>query len=50
MCMQCMAGAMAAGSAATGMRAWLAARGRRSRALTVVILGAGLIGAAVIGV
>jgi hypothetical protein len=55
MCMQCIAGAMAAGAAATGSRAWLVAHAgrwltrRRRRAITsaliaVSVLGAGLIG------
>jgi cytochrome c-type biogenesis protein CcmH/NrfF len=49
MCMQCVAGAMAAGASATGMRAWLVARfghlmtPGRKRALTVLLLGAGVI-------
>ncbi|MCU0258000.1 MAG: hypothetical protein MUC84_07145 [Solirubrobacteraceae bacterium] len=52
MCMQCMAGAMTAGAAATGMRAWLAARAprvltpRRMRAATVALLGAAFVLAA----
>lgn len=49
MCMQCMAGAMTAGAAATGSRAWLAAYAprwltpRRLRAVTVTLLGVALI-------
>ena len=49
MCMQCMAGAMTAGAAATGSRAWLAAYAprwltpRRLRAVTVTLLGAALL-------
>lgn len=44
MCMQCVAGAMAAGAAATGLRAWLGARSPRwltpgrMKATTVAIL------------
>jgi hypothetical protein len=55
MCMQCIAGAMAAGGAATGARAWLVARGGRwltagrKRAITVLLIGAGLLGAGLIG-
>lgn len=55
MCMQCMAGAMAAGAGATGMRAWLVARAplwlttRRRRLLTGGMLAAGLLGAGLIG-
>lgn len=49
MCMQCMAGAMTAGAAASGTRAWLAARAptwltpRRLRTVTVTLLGAALL-------
>lgn len=55
MCMQCMAGAMSAGAAATGMRAWLVARAprwltpRRRRALTGALLAGGVIAAGAIG-
>jgi hypothetical protein len=55
MCVQCIAGAMAAGAAATGTRAWLVAHaGRwltpgRRRALTGVLIVAGVLGAGVIG-
>ena len=55
MCMQCMAGAMAAGAGATGMRAWLVARAppwltaRRRTLLTGGVLAAGLLGAGLIG-
>jgi hypothetical protein len=55
MCVQCLAGAMTAGAAATGMRAWLAAHAghrltaRRKRALTVVLIVAGVLGAGVVG-
>lgn len=49
MCMQCMAGAMTAGAAASGCRAWLAAHAPRwmtaqhLRAVTVTLLGAALL-------
>jgi hypothetical protein len=55
MCVQCLAGAMAAGAAATGTRAWLAVHaGRwltpgRKRALTGVLITAGVLSAGVIG-
>lgn len=55
MCMQCMAGAMAAGAGATGMRAWLVARApqwltpRRLTLLTRGLIGAGVLGAALVG-
>lgn len=51
MCMQCMASAMAAGAAATGMRAWLAARSprwltpRRLKGATAAILTVGVLAA-----
>jgi hypothetical protein len=51
MCMQCMGTAMAAGAAATGMRAWLAVRSprwltpSRLKAATVAILTLGVIAA-----
>jgi hypothetical protein len=55
MCVQCIAGAMAAGAAATGTRAWLVAHagrwltaGRRG-VLTGVLIVAGVLGAGVIG-
>jgi hypothetical protein len=54
MCMQCMAGAMTAGVAATGARAWMAARWghlltpRRKRALTGVLVVGGVLAAGVI--
>jgi hypothetical protein len=55
MCMQCMAGAMAAGAGATGMRAWLVAHapvwltpGRR-RIATRALLAAGLVAASLVG-
>lgn len=49
MCMQCMAGAMTAGAAATGTRAWIAAHAprwltrRRLRTVTAALLGAALL-------
>ncbi len=49
MCVQCMAGAMTAGAAATGARAWLAAHAplwltpARLRAVTVTLLGGALL-------
>ena len=49
MCIQCMAGAMTAGAAATGLRAWLVVRfgplltPRRKRVLTAVLLGLGVL-------
>ena len=51
MCMQSAMGAMTAGTAATGLRAWLAVRApswltpARMRAATVVTLGAGVLAA-----
>jgi hypothetical protein len=53
MCMQCMAGAMTAGAAATGTRAYVAARrpswlsSVRLKRLTVCLLVVGVIGAGV---
>jgi hypothetical protein len=50
MCAQCMAGAATALTAATGIRAWLAARGfawltpPRMRAVTIALLVAGVVG------
>jgi hypothetical protein len=55
MCMQCIAGAMTAGAAATGTRSWLAARAGawltpgRKRALTGVLVTAGVLAAGVVG-
>jgi hypothetical protein len=55
MCMQCIAGAMTAGAAATGARAWIVAHaGRwltpaRRRALTGVLIATGVIGAGLVG-
>lgn len=54
MCMQCMATAMSAGAAATGIRAWLGARSfrwltpLRLRRITVALFAAGLIASAVV--
>lgn len=51
MCMQCMASAMTAGAAATGIRAWLATHSpawmspRRLKALTAAILVLGVFAA-----
>ena len=47
MCMQCMAGAMTAGAAATGLRAWLASRLPRLalRRMTVVLLALAVLAA-----
>jgi hypothetical protein len=55
MCMQCMAGAMAAGAGATGLRAWLSARAPRwltagrLRVATGGLLVAGLLAAGLVG-
>jgi hypothetical protein len=55
MCMQCIAGAMTAGVAVTGSRAWLVARAgawltpRRKRALTGVLVVGGVLAAGVVG-
>lgn len=55
MCVQCMAGAMAAGASATGMRAWLVARSpawltdTRRRALTVGLIACGVLAGAIVG-
>ena len=55
MCMQCMAGAMAAGAGATGLRAWVVARAprwltqRRRTVLTRAMLVAGVLGAGLVG-
>jgi hypothetical protein len=49
MCIQCMASAMTAGAAATGMRAWLATRSpswmtaRRLKLATAALLAAGVL-------
>jgi hypothetical protein len=55
MCMQCVAGAMAAGAAATGLRGWVVARAggwltpRRRTWLTRVLIGGGVLAAGLIG-
>jgi hypothetical protein len=51
MCMQCIAGAMAAGAGATGLRAWLAVRlgPRQKRALTGVLVAGGVLAAGLVG-
>jgi hypothetical protein len=55
MCMQCIAGAMTAGAAASGSRAWLVAHAGgwltpgRKRAITAVLVAAGVLGAGVVG-
>jgi hypothetical protein len=55
MCIQCVAGAMTAGAAATGARAWIAAHAGhwltagRKRAITGVLIVAGLLGAGLVG-
>jgi hypothetical protein len=55
MCVQCLAGAMTAGAAATGTRAWLSAHAGnwlsagRKRALTGILIVAGVFGAGLIG-
>lgn len=53
MCAQCMMAASTAAAGATGMRAWLAAKGfswltpRKMRFATMGLIGAGLVGSAV---
>jgi hypothetical protein len=55
MCMQCMAGAMTAGAAATGVRSWLAIHAgawltpRRKRIVTALLLTGGVLLAGLIG-
>jgi hypothetical protein len=55
MCVQCIAGAMTAGAAATGSRVWLVSRAgawltpRRKRALTGVLVVGGVLAAGVVG-
>ncbi len=55
MCLQCVAGAMTAGVAVTGSRAWLVARAGawltpgRKRALTGVLMVGGVVAAGVVG-
>jgi hypothetical protein len=53
MCAQCMMGAATAAAGATGMRAWLAARGfawmtpARMRAVTIALIAIALVAASV---
>jgi hypothetical protein len=53
MCAQCMMGAATAAAGATGMRAWLAARGfswmtpARMRAITIALIAIALVAASV---
>jgi hypothetical protein len=55
MCVQCIAGAMTAGVAATGVRAWLGARAgawltpARKRVITGVLVVGGVLAAGVVG-
>ena len=55
MCIQCVAGAMAAGAAASGSRVWIVARAgewltpARRRAVTALLIAAGVLGAGAIG-
>lgn len=55
MCVQCMAGAVMAGAAATGSRWWLLATlqrhltPRRRKALSGVLIAAGVLGAGLVG-
>ena len=55
MCAQCVLGAAAAATTATGARAWLAARApswltpRRKKAFTAVLIAGGVITAGLIG-
>lgn len=55
MCVQCIAGAMTAGAAATGVRAWLVVHAgawltpRRKRALTGALMVGGVLAAGVVG-
>lgn len=55
MCVQCMAGAMAAGASATGIRAWLVARSPawltpdRRRRMTIGLIVCGVLAAGLIG-
>jgi hypothetical protein len=55
MCVQCIAGAMTAGAAATGVRAWLAAHAGpwltagRKRALTGVLIAGAVLAAGLVG-
>jgi hypothetical protein len=55
MCMQCVAGAMTAGAAATGARAWIVSHAgtwltpQRKALLTRTLIAAGVVAAGVIG-
>ena len=55
MCIQCVAGALAAGAAASGSRVWIVARAgewltpARRRAVTALLIAAGVLGAGAIG-
>ncbi len=55
MCIQCMVGAMAAGSAAAGSRWWIVARfrtaltPRRRKALSALLIGAGVLASGLVG-
>jgi hypothetical protein len=55
MCVQCMAGAMMAGAAATGSRWWLVARlqrhmtPRRRKVLSGALVAAGVLSAGLVG-
>jgi hypothetical protein len=55
MCIQCMVGAMAAGSAAAGSRWWIVNRfraamtPRRRKAVSAVLIGAGVLASGLIG-
>lgn len=55
MCVQCMAGAMMAGAAATGSRWWLLARlqerltPRRRKVISGVLISAGVLAAGLVG-
>jgi hypothetical protein len=55
MCMQCVAGAMTAGAAATGARAWIVSHAgawltpRRQTLMTRALIAAGVVAAGVIG-
>jgi hypothetical protein len=55
MCVQCVAGAMTAGAAATGLRGWLVSRSgswmtpRRKTWLTRALVAAGVLAAGLIG-
>ena len=55
MCIQCLAGAMAAGAAASGSRWWVVARfrdsltPRRRKALSALLIGAGVLAGGLVG-